>query len=239
MSTYERRINTCQRQVSTCQRQIRACEQGIRRAPFLALLAGSLALVPSCVSAPAASDWMAVGYRTPLQTVRTFQTAVRAEEPDLELRCFSSAFRARNHISRLTWREFFEELQKQQPFLRKGIADAEVEGDIDQRGGRARVRLASHGVELRVDLVLEDFGQVWTGDSLLVDEDLKFSDPEHTGLQEGAAGGRWFYGRLALPAEAPTSKITELRLAREWKIDGIESLGEASGQSSSARSPPR
>ena len=125
------------------------------------------------------------------------------------------------------------------PWLRKGIADAEVVGEIDRHGARARIQLVSHGVHLRADLVLEDSGQVWAADRLLADEDVRFSDPEHTGVQTGPSGDRWIYGRLALPAEADLAAVTELRLAREWKIDGIENLGEASGQPSIARSPPR
>jgi hypothetical protein len=215
----------------------RVCELLSRAGLFL--LAFCVLDLAGCVSAPTSKDWMEVGYRTPLQTLRTFQTAVRAEEPDLELRCFSSAFRARNQISRLTWREFLEDLERREPWIRKGIADAEVEGSIERHGDRARLHLASHGYQMRVDLVLEDIGQVWAGDRLLVDQDLSFSDPEHTGIQSGPGGGRWIYGRLALGTDADPADITELRVAREWKIDGIENLGEASSQPSSARSPPR
>ena len=196
-------------------------------------------LLAGCVAAPTSKDWLEVGYRTPLQALHTFQTAVRAEEPDLELRCFSASFRSRNHVSRLTWREFWDELEHREPWLRKGISDAEVVGAIEQHGDRARIQLASHGIRLKADLVLEDSGQVWAADRLLVDEDLRFADPEHTGLQTGPSGDRWIYGRLALPAQPELAAVTELRLAREWKIDGIENLGEASGQPSIARSPPR
>lgn len=210
------------------------------RSPFSWAAAGLvLASLAGCVAAPTPAEWMAVGYRTPLQTLRTFQTAVRAEEPDLELRCFSSAFRERNHVSRLTWREFLEQLEREQPFLRKGVADAEVDGPIELHPDRARIHLTSHGVALSVDFVLEGFGQVWEGENLLVDRDLRFADPDHAGIQEGDAGRRWIYGRLALPEQAEFSTVTEIRLAREWKIDGIESLGEASGKPSAARSPPR
>jgi hypothetical protein len=92
---------------------------------------------------------------------------------------------------------------------------------------------------LEVALVLEDFGQVWEGERLRVDEDLRFTDPDHLGIQEGAGGSRWLYGRLALPAGAELSDVTEMRLAREWKIDEIETLGEASGKAPSAGAPPR
>jgi hypothetical protein len=196
-------------------------------------------LVGACVAAPTSKDWLEVGFQTPLQALRTFQTAVRAEEPDLELRCFSVSFRERNHISRLTWREFLDELERREPWLRKGIADAEISGELERRGTRARIHLVSHGIRIEADLVLEDSGQVWAADRLIADEDLRFSDPEHTGVQTGANGERWMYGRLPLPADADLAAVTELRLAREWKIDGIENLGEASSQASIARSPPR
>jgi hypothetical protein len=192
-----------------------------------------------CVSAPTSRDWMEVGYRTPVQTVRTFQTAVRAEEPDLELRCFSNGFRERNHISRFAWREFFDELEREQPFLRKGIADAKVAEPVERKGDSARIVLSSHGVSMRIDLVLEGSGQVWAGEDLVADEDVRFADPDYFGVINGEGGARWIYARMPLASGVDARAVTEMRLAREWKIDGIETLGEASGKPSSARSPPR
>jgi hypothetical protein len=212
------------------------------RASFLeprgraALLVCALALA-ACVGAPTSQDWMAAGYRTPEQTVHTFQTAVRADEPDLELRCFSSGFKARNNVSRFTWREFMDELERSQPFLRKGLVDAEIDGPVERSARRATLRLRSHGVAMRIDLVLEDFGELWAGRELVLDQDLSFSDPDHSGVQAGARGERWMYGRLPLPEAVDAADVTEIRLAREWKIDGFATLGDASENSPAARPP--
>jgi hypothetical protein len=203
-----------------------------------ALLAVAPAL-GACVGAPTSQDWMQAGYRTPEQTLHTFQTAVRADEPDLELRCFSSGFRARNHVSRFTWREFLDELRRSQPFLRKGIVDAEIDGPVERSARRASIRLLSHGVAMRIDLVLEDSGELWAGGDLVLDQDLEFADPDHTGVQSGARGEQWIYARLALPNAVAAGDVTEIRLAREWKIDGIANLGEASETASAARPPQR
>ena len=194
---------------------------------------------PGCVSPPSAAELLAVGFRTPEQTFATFQTAVRAEEPDLQVRCFSSRFVAENRLSKLTWREFWDQETRRQPLLRKGIADARPEGAVDRRGDRAQLVLESHGRRMRVAFVLDDFAEVWAGSDPLVDEEVRFRD--RVGMQEAGDGSRWLYGQVRLPSRAPAglAPITELRLGREWKIDGIEVLDEASGSSSApARDRP-
>src|SRR4051794_27646295 len=94
-------------------------------------------LTSCCVSPPLVDEWMKVGFKVPVQTIDTFQTAVRADAPDLEYRCFSAGFRERNHISKLTWREARQELRSQYPWLRRGLSDMTVEGDVLVAGNRA------------------------------------------------------------------------------------------------------
>ena len=71
----------------------------------LALVA--LPLFAGCLAAPEPEDFLAVGFRRPEQTFRTFQTALRADLPDLEYRCLSAAFKARQEprITQIGWRE--------------------------------------------------------------------------------------------------------------------------------------
>ena len=152
----------------------------------VALAACSLA---SCwVSPPRVEDLLAVGYRTPEQTFGTFQTAVRADEPELEYRCFSQDFRDRNGISKLVWREARERLREQFPFLRKGITAAEPIEPLEVRGDRARLRVATHSYVIEVGFVREDFVEAFAGADLWFDDSIGFS--EHVRIQTGTDGGR-------------------------------------------------
>ncbi len=192
------------------------------------LLWGLCQLGGCWVAPPRAADLLAVGFRTPEQAFRTFQTAVRADEATLEFRCFSIGFTHRNHLSQRTYREGRNQLRAQYPWLRKGIADAEITQPTVVRGERARMQIASHGHRFGVDLVREDFGEVWAGSELVVDpDDLNFE--EHAGFQPAPDGSRWFYGHIPWPSGSAVrdADITEIRVGREWKIDGIEAVDSA------------
>lgn len=187
----------------------------MRLAPFLT---AALASLPGCLSAPKTSDWIAVGFRAPEQTFRTFQTAVRADAPELEYRCFSSEFVRRNGLSKLAWREAREELREREPLLRVGIGSAEIVGDAKITGRFATLDADAFGRRVRVQLVREDFGEVWAGAELAYDETLDFA--RSTGIQEAGDGRRLVFGRVTLPRDE-TRAVTEVRVGREWKIDGI------------------
>lgn len=189
---------------------------------------------------PDAQELLSVGFRTPEQTFHTFQIGWRADEPDLERRCLSSGFLERNRVGKLAYREFRERLAADQPLLRKGIADARIREPAERHGDRARLTTRSHGRILRFDLVLDDYCEVWAGDQPVIDDYLGFG--EHTGIQEGAGGSRWVFGRVEVPAGQELESLTELRFGREWKIDGFELLDEASDphdlRPSTHESPP-
>ncbi len=191
-------------------------------------------LLPACVCPPEAADVLAVGFRTPEQAFRTFQTATRLDDPDLELRCFSLGFRARNHISQLTWREARAELYARQPWLRAGIAGAEiVEAQPDR--GAVRLRIDTAGGEYVVVLVREDFAEAWAGGERVLDEELVWRT--QTGVQKGEGEGRWVFGRTQLSPAIDASALTELRFGREWKIDDVGEL-TASDQATSEKVQP-
>ena len=213
---------------------VRALPRAIGRTRYLVPLLVMAGLLPGCVSPPTAAELLATGFRTPEQTFETFQVAVRARENGLARRCFSSAFLAQNRLSGMTFGEFIDELEDEEPFLRKGLADAEIVGPVQYVGIRARLEAVSHGTRMQIEFVREGFGEVWSGDQRTVDENLDFD--EHTGIQSGADGGRWFFGQLPLPAGAPSSALSELRIGTEWKIDA---LGLAEAPSKSPSNAPR
>ena len=198
---------------------------------LLAALAGSGSAC--CVAPPATEDLLAVGFRTPEQAFATFQTAVRADEPALLRRCLSADFVARNHLSEQVFRVFWERLLDEQPFLRKGIADAERPLPAEVRREHARIRAESHGRKITVDLVLEDFCEAWAGAAKVADEAAAFR--ERTGAQPADDGTSWAYGRMPLPAGVRPESLTELRFGREWKIDGFEVEGAESERAGKPR----
>jgi hypothetical protein len=175
----------------------------------------------ACVSTPSPSEVAAYGFRTPEQVFRSFQVAVRADDPDLEYRCFSADFRRRNDVSRLVWREAREELRRENPWLRLGLSRASIES-VEGEGDRARLVVSTFGRRVRFDLVREDVAEVWRGGDLAGDREIPFED--WVSLREGEDGTRWITAATPLPAGTGIEALSELRFAREWKIDGFEEL---------------
>lgn len=168
---------------------------------------------------PEARELLDVGFRTPEQAFRSFQVGWRADEPDLEHRCLARAFRTREGVSRLTYREFRARIVAEEPLLRLGIADARAVGPAEVRGDRARLVLESHGRRLAIEFVREDGVEVWAGAQCVHFGDANLE--EHTQVEDLAAGGRRLWAHVELPEGVDAGGLTELRLAREWKIDGF------------------
>lgn len=174
------------------------------------LLAGLCA----CPSVPKADDWLAVGFRSPAQTFGTFRTAfANGHQPGLEYRCFSGAFKAREGLSALTYREFREQLLARQPLLRTFLSRASV-GTITMRGKSALLEAEVAGDTLIVELVREDFWEMWAGEELL--DDALVPDLGQLLVREAGSPD------LEIRLPAPTSQPTEVRLGGEWKINRID-----------------
>ena len=189
-----------------------------RPAHALAALPAAVPLVACCLSPPAAHELLAVGFRRPEQTFRTFQTALRADLPDLEYRCLSGDFKRREGgITEILWREYRERLFREQPWL-KLAARAEIVATTALPDGRVRItaRVEAFLVDevFLVDFVREDFYESFDGEGLL--EDAVASWQEIAVEREG---------RLVVSVPAPEGasldEITEFRAGREWKIDGF------------------
>jgi hypothetical protein len=172
----------------------------------------------SCTSVPTPAEMLATGFRSPEQCFRTFQCAVRADEPAFEYQCFSQHFRAENHVSQLVWREVREQLWGQVG-LRWAVAKAKASAPARVRGNRAFMEVSALGKHIQLEFVREEFGQLWSGETLIADDALDFR--AHSGTQEGG----WFYGQVAMPPAADSAKVTELRLGQEWKLDKIDPDG--------------
>lgn len=191
--------------------------------PLLAALGLGLCLPACCVAPPSDGAWLAVGWRSPTQAFETFQTAIRADSPELEYRCFSNGFRERNNISKIVWREGRERLRAENPWLRKGIADARFVVAPLVQGALASAVVASHGHQIEIHFVREDFAELYEGETLVGDELVDFEQLTHT--QPGSDDRVWFQASVALPSGDSTgSAVTEMRIGREWKIDSFTEL---------------
>lgn len=176
-----------------------------------------LASAGCCAARPAPADWLAVGFRSPDQTVATFRTAVAADQPDLEYRCLSSRFRRTHGGSQLAYREFRAALLAEHPEIKR-LGGAELEPARELGEGRAEVLAEVSAffrtARVRFELVREDYWEMWRGAELLAD-------------------GRADFAAMATPPEiqlppeaAAAGEFTELRVGREWKIDAIEPIAE-------------
>jgi hypothetical protein len=213
--------------VARCTERAEPAIPRVRHA-LLALLAAGLA--GACVTPPTPAQILAVGFRTPEQAFHTFQTATRLDDPDLELRCFSVGFRARNQLSQLTWREGRAELYAKKPWLRAGIAGARIV-DVRIDAGCARLRIDTAGGDYTLDLVREDFVEGWAGTERVLDDEVDWSVA--IAEQRGFSERPWILGRVQLPADVAAKSITDLRFGREWKIDSVGPLEDTEESSKS------
>src|SRR5262249_5132038 len=140
------------------------------RALGYACLLLAWALSAGCLSEPKAEDWLAVGFRTPEQTFRTFQTGLRADLPDLEYRCFGADFKHRVGGSLLA----YVGRLRPQPLL-KYAAKAKIKKVQELSPERVRieaeVNVWFHHRSFTVDFVREDFYELYEGEKR-VDDDL-------------------------------------------------------------------
>lgn len=182
--------------------------------PRIGLPIAFAAACAGCVTTPKPAEVLATGFRSPEQCFRTFQVAVRADEPALEYRCFSTHMRAEQHLSQWAWRELREGLWSQ-PGMRWAVALAKIESPADVHGDRAELVVAALGKRVHLVFVREDFAELWNGPEKLADREIDFT------RQTGTNEGRWFYGQVEMPAALDSAKVTEMRLGREWKLDQI------------------
>ena len=180
------------------------------------LLLPTLGGLGGCLTGAKAEALVATGFRTPRQTVESFQTFLRADLPAREYRCFSQDFRARNGLSAFSYGEARDELFRRYPWL-KWIARAEVVGEGSLGEGRHWVDLEAVGRTVRVKLVREDFFEIQDAGGPLADGEADFERL----VQLGSDGRRL---SLRLPLDPPLDGlegVSEVLVARHWKIDDL------------------
>lgn len=194
--------------------------RGASAALWIALLPGAGGCF-LCPRPPDLAEYLDTGFRTPEQTFRTFQVGVRGDLAAVEFRCLAVEFLTRHGLSELAYREFRDRWLEENPWIRVGIAKAQVRERRDLGEDRCRLLVGSFGETYEVDLVREPFYQVWSGDELVVDELL----PDLEGVLEvddSPDSGPALVARAPLtPVQLPDvtgRPLSELRAGYEWKI---------------------
>jgi len=192
-----------------------------------------------CVTPPTAEEILDLGFRSPEQTLQTFQAGVRGNLPTLEFRCFSGAYRRRNGVSMLTYLEFRERELASSPWFQRVVADARILASKSLGEARHLLLVDLHGHEVEVELVREDFWQLWSNADPLVDEPIppgEFSNradvlpPDPLFVASVEVTPDVLPAKLAgATPEQLREMITEFRIGREWKIDRIEQPGDRPG----------
>jgi hypothetical protein len=163
-----------------------------------------------------------MGFRSPEQTFRTFQTAVRGDLKGLGYRCLSAGFKEREGITELAWREWLEALLRERPSVRL-IACAEILS-LEPRGADQAFLVAE---------VETWFKDARFGLSFVREESYEVADregPLEGGFASFASVAREEGGSLVVelpfPGGTRLDEIADVVLARRWKIDDFELLDE-------------
>jgi hypothetical protein len=163
------------------------------------------------------------GFRTPERAFKTLQTAFAADLPDLEYRCFSEDFLARNRISQLAYREARAQMLREKPWM-VYFAKAKVEASKPAGEGRHRIQAEVGGTHFRVDLVREDRFYIYSGADLLADGVVDFERATRRGRD--SRGGALFAAEARVDPDdyenVDLERATELRVERRWKIDDLQ-----------------
>jgi hypothetical protein len=182
------------------------------------LLAACMGTAQSCCTTPPnAEELLDLGYRSPRQAFQTLRAGIRGDLPRLEYRSLSGDFRRRNGLSQLSYREFREDWYSENPWIKIALSNAEVLELIQRSPTRVSLRVGALGSEILIDLVAEDFYQIWDGDELR--EDALVGNIAELIM---ADDGGWI---ARVPGDGPAP--SELRLGREWKVDDIRQAGPA------------
>ncbi len=185
-----------------------------------------LALTGACVSPPSAEDYLSVGFRSPEQTFRSFQTAMAGDQIDLEYRCLGQNFRLENSIDGMTYRLAREELFDKNPFIKlvtQGEITSSERTHPDRHVLTVRVKNWFADRSFRVLLVREDYFEAFQ------EERSRFFDfdsfEEHVFSDEDSPSV--LYAIAQAPPDVDPSQLTELCFGREWRIAGFEPLAES------------
>jgi hypothetical protein len=197
--------------------------------PAAALAALVLQLSPGCclVAPPDAKTIFEAGnngWRTPEAAFETFRVAFGAELAELEFRSLSTNFRREHGISLSTYIVARRELIRAKPYL-AFLAEAKIVGESEISARRHRLEVSAAGRHFQVEMVCEDWFQIYSGAGFLADGPVDFG---RAVVVRDAGADKVVTTELHISAdelgEADLSTLTGQRIEKVWKID---SFGDA------------
>lgn len=216
----------------------------MRSRRVLVLVLALLAPLAGCLTPhPTAADWLDIGFRTPEQTFGTWQTAFATDSEDLEYRCLSVAMKQRLGIDSATYRIARDELLRSVPGLKR-VAAAEIRRAwaLTEERWRLVAQVEFLWIDrfIQVDLVREEFFELYRGDRRVLDGLIDFDaivvlddSTEPPILWAGVDAA----DPLGLAPAVTPATVDELRVGREWKIDALVSLEERAAEALLAAAP--
>ena len=197
--------------------------------PLRGCLALALALLCACVCPPRAEDLARAGRRSPEQAFRSFQAYMRADLLEQEYRSFSTSFTARNQLSLATYAEGREQLFRERPWLKR-IAAARIVDSQPSGEGVHVLDVEAGGRTFRVRMAREDFFEIRAGERLLADGEASFERLVAVRpLPDPQAGSRIQATVTVDLAPGELGELTEVLMARSWKIDDFRELDRKEG----------
>ena len=210
----------------------------------------ALGLAGCCVTPPEPSDWLNVGFRSPQQTWRTYQTALAGDQAELEYRCFASSFKGRYGFSVLEYVEFRDQLLAEQPLVRFA-AEAEVVAERRSLDGGyheliAEISKLGTTVQIRVLLEREAFAELWVEDEQVQSIGLdRLDDAQWSQLN---ANNRSGFGVSAFVdydlwenpppnGDYDEAAVSEFRIGAEWKIADLAPVEAQTADDGEAEAP--
>jgi hypothetical protein len=183
----------------------------VRLSPAASLLLSGCCLAP----APDARFLRFPSFETPEAAFETLRAALRADDPALEYRCFSQAFRENYGLQGAdSWRIARARILREHPEIR-WVARARLRETTrpapDRRAGIASVL----GRRFRVEFVREEFFELTRADGTRIDDYLERPLRAHL-----SAEGERLRLDLADPRfrDLPLEEVERLLVGAEWKI---------------------
>ncbi len=161
------------------------------------------------------------GWRTPEAAFETFRAAFGAELTDLEFRSLSANFRREHQVSYSSYLMVRKKLIDSQPYL-AFLANAKVVEGTVISASRHRLTLQAAGRRFEVELVREDWFQIYSGGVFLADGLLDFT----RAVQVSDSGtGKLVTAEVRVADEnlgdGDLLALTSLRIEQVWKIDNF------------------
>ncbi len=178
----------------------------------------------ACVSGPKPKDVLAVNFRTPEDTFRSFQTALRGNLVDLEYRCFSDRLKEEMG-SQVFYRVKRDEVLSDQPLIKLAATAEIIRSTREPGGNHCRLILQIDNLFFKrtfaVDLVQEGYYDVFDEDGIAEGLPTRWNRIASTRWDGDAEVGELIL-RVPMPEGYESiDELTGITAGLAWKIDAF------------------